>query len=147
MCRKVLFAAAGIALIYGAPAFAEDMHMFPALPDFAEFDADGDQMVTEEEFVGSMEEHFAGHKVLHHGADDEDDRFSAADTDGDGFLSREEFEQAKPRHVRRLVRFAHPGELFARADVDSDGVLIEQEFDGMIEHMQQMRGRIAHPIE
>lgn len=62
-----------------------------------------------------------------------DERFKKADTNNDGFLSKEEAEKGLPRVARR----------FADIDADKDGKVSRQEIDGAMKQAGQHRGKHA----
>lgn len=120
----------------------------PQRPAFSELDANADGQLTLDEMTAHREA-----------------RFTAADTDGDGSLSRDELittamGQVEARIDAQMERFDDnrdgllsanemddmrprgpgPEQAFARMDADGDGVVTETEFDEMAELMQQRRG-------
>ncbi len=106
---------------------------------FADLDADGDGMLTEDEFAAARSAWFARH-----------------DADGDGMLSQDELNAAIMENLARMVEkrsgaiidrmdedgdgmiamdeigMEHdPGRAFSRIDRDDDGMISESEFDRM----------------
>lgn len=73
------------------------------MPNFAEFDLNGDGYISEEEFIDSRNKKIAeraGEGRLMRGLDKLEE-FADIDTDGDGTISREEFSAYQLRHQER----------------------------------------------
>ena len=113
---------------------------------FAKADADGDGRVTPEEFAAVRMDRRArrGEDARRDGRRGdgsrdrrrsrglfEDGAFDAADTDGDGKLSREEW-----RELPRAARDAARARMFARMDDNGDGVLEAAEFGPNVERLR-----------
>jgi hypothetical protein len=111
-------------------------------PAFAEVDADHDGMVTETELLVFIE---ARRAAADFPSADGAERFERADADGDGVLSREEFESSPRKMVHRRLHLGDPKELFAKADADHDSVLNEEEFNALFSKMHALRRHPADP--
>lgn len=106
MKKTPVLVAAGIVLAFGSAAFAEDHSGFPEPPTFHEVDADGDQMVTQDEFHAFMEERHAEHRRRHGERSGRFNPFDRADVDRDGILNQEEFDEMmqKMHRIRTKMR-------------------------------------------
>lgn len=106
MKKTRLRIAAGMMLALGSAAFADDTAGPPGPPAFNEVDADGDRMITEEEFRTFLEERHAERERRHAEHARKFDPFQHADTDQDGILNQEEFEgmTEKMHHFRKRIR-------------------------------------------
>lgn len=134
-------AIAGLALILAAtPLIAQDRGGFGRgmeRPDFSEFDADGDGLVTEAEINAHGDARFADLDANGDGNVSSDEfvaravarateraeaMFDRLDADGDGLLSRDAVEAQRGRG---------PGaeRIIARLDTDEDGAISEEEFE------------------
>lgn len=82
----------GIAVCFGNPAFAGDPPPLPEPPAFSEVDADGDRLVTEEEFRSFMEQRMAEREGQRRPPGGRFSPVERADADGDGALNEQEFE-------------------------------------------------------
>lgn len=116
---------------------------------FAKVDADGDGRVTPEEFAAvrmdrrgrrgedARRDGRRGDGPRDHrrprGPFGEDGAFDAADADGDGKLSREEW-----RELPRAVAGAARERMFARMDDNGDGVLEAAEFEPNVERLRAL---------
>ncbi len=113
---------------------------------FARMDADSDGRVTPEEFAaaGMDRRGRGGEEAGHRRGDGPRDRrrprdrfgeeaFDAADTDGDGNLSREEW-----RELPRAARSAARERRFARMDTNGDGVLEAGELAPDVERLRAL---------
>ena len=114
---------------------------------FAKADADGDGRVTPEEFAAvRMDRRGRGEDARRDGRRRdgsrdrrrsrglfEDGAFDAADADGDGKLSREEW-----RELPRAARDAGRARMFARMDDNGDGVLEAAEFAPNVERLRAL---------
>ncbi len=103
------------------PGANKRMHQPPTVDQvFAKDDKDGDSMISKDEFGGPPE------------------HFSHLDTDGDGYLTREEVANAQknpPRsHGSPPPTAENFKEHFTRTDTDGDGVISTEEFTGPAEH-------------
>jgi hypothetical protein len=98
--------AAGMMLAFGSTAFADDTAGPPGPPAFNDVDADGDQMITQEEFRTFLEERRAEHRRRHAERSGKFDPFQHADTDQDGILNQQEFEgmMDKMHHFKMKFR-------------------------------------------
>jgi Ca2+-binding EF-hand superfamily protein len=74
---------------------------FGAPPTFADFDSNGDLMITEDEFNAFSEQRPSMHKVRCRCIDDGQSPFDRMDADEDGMLSQQEYE-AMMEKVRLL---------------------------------------------
>lgn len=78
----------------------------PAMATFADFDLDGDGMITEEEFVDArnkrISERAAEGRAMRGLSQAEE--FKDIDLDGDGRINREEFEAHQLRHRQERPR-------------------------------------------
>jgi len=99
-------------LCLAAPAAAQrppPMHATP--PNFAEFDADGDGLITEQEFIDARNRRIAeraGEGRQMRGLENMEE-FKDIDTDGDGTISAEEFTAHQQRHMQDRPNTRGPG--------------------------------------
>ncbi len=135
------FAIAGVAAALAASAVAGSKDRFPislddlraeAVERFNAADADGDGLVTAEEFAAVDARQAAGGERrpergdggAQHRAEKAGDRvFEVGDSDGDGQLSREEYDQ-----VPAALRAERQRRWFTRLDANEDGALAIDEF-------------------
>lgn len=93
-----------VLLLIALPAAAQQPVLpLPPMASFAEFDADGDGAVTEQEFVDARNKRIAeraGEGRPMRGLAQAEE-FKDIDANGDGRLSREEFEAHQRRHVQQ----------------------------------------------
>jgi EF hand len=91
----------GIAALLGGPVLADDAPQMPAPPSFSDVDANGDQLVTEEEFRSFMEQRMKERE--HHRAPPGGrfNPFEKADADGDGALNEQEYNNMM-EHMRHM---------------------------------------------
>jgi hypothetical protein len=102
----------------------------PRPPDreelFKRLDANGDGVITKEEFMKNMPPPPPPFPAL-----SQEEFFKLLDRDGDAFLSLEEFRKAPrppPPPGIRADQLPEPAEMFERLDVDGDGKLSVAEF-------------------
>ena len=92
-------------VLFGSPALAGEPPAMPGPPTFAEFDANGDLLITEEEFRGFMEQRFAEREDGRRGPPGGClNPIERADTDGDGALNEQEYQQMMERMRERGKR-------------------------------------------
>ena len=100
---KLTVAAALILLLAAAPAAAQQpTPAFPGMASFADFDTNGDGIITEQEFVDARNKRIAeraGEGRPMRGLAQAEE-FKTIDTNGDGHLTREEFDMHQRRHMQ-----------------------------------------------
>ena len=138
-------------VLFGSPALAGEPPAMPGPPTFAEFDANGDLLITEEEFRGFMEQRFAEREDGRRGppAMPDPPTFAELDANGDLLITEEEIHSFMEQRFaeREDGRRGPPGGCFnpiERADTDGDGALNEQEYQQMMERMRE-RGKRPPP--
>lgn len=141
--RSNAFFAAAVALTCAGSSFAEEPAHTKVIvyepPAFAEVDTDGDRMITAGEFTAFIERHRRPAKLIAASDSRRATEFTRADRDGDGMLSREEFDNMPRRVVRRTMAKADPADLFEKGDTDLDGVLNEDEFEALMGAVPRLR--------
>ncbi len=147
--------AAGVAAVaLTATGFAASRHKLPidlaevrakVEAHFATVDGDGDGLVSAAEFAAvDHREALGGHRHGrrfhgrhghgdHDGERDTDGIFAAGDRDGDGALSKAEFD-ALPEAARMLRR----QRIFERLDVDADGLLTLDELGARLARLEAL---------
>lgn len=94
---------------------------------FTNADANGDNLVTAEEFEAFAEAERARKQEQRRAK-----RFARMDADGDGFITAAEHEAAADKRMDRM---------FDRIDTDGDGVITETEREAAKEMMKERRGK------
>jgi hypothetical protein len=92
-------------VLFDSLALAGEPPAMPDPPTFSELDANGDLLITEEEFRSFMEQRFAERQDGRRGPPG--GRFNPierADTDGDGALNEQEYQQMMERMLERGKR-------------------------------------------
>lgn len=161
---KVILIASMIIAIAVLPVVAKADHHKPSgPPTFAEFDADGDGFVSEEEFTAFRAARMAAMaeagKPMKGAATAP--AFSDIDTDGDGMLNEAELtaaQQAQHKAMREQYgkgkgegKGMHHGHgqgkgmpTFADLDLDGDGCINAEEF---AKHQAERHGKVQTPDE
>jgi hypothetical protein len=161
---KVILIASMIIAIAVLPVVAKADHHKPSgPPTFAEFDADGDGFVSEEEFTAFRAARMAAMaeagKPMKGAATAP--AFSDIDTDGDGMLNEAELTAAQQAHHKAMReqygkgkgegKGMHHGHgqgkgmpTFADLDLDGDGCINAEEF---AKHQAERHGKVQTPDE
>jgi hypothetical protein len=157
---KVILITSMIIAIVALPVVAKADHHKPSgPPTFAEFDANGDGFVSEEEFTAFRTARMAAMaeagKPMKGAATAP--AFSDIDTDGDGMLNEAELTAAQQAHHKAMReqygkgKGMHHGHgkgmgmpVFADLDLDGDGCINAEEF---AKHQAERHGKAQTPEE
>tara|TARA_Y100001934_G_scaffold266473_1_gene345974 strand:- start:42 stop:581 length:540 start_codon:yes stop_codon:yes gene_type:complete len=141
------------ACLVAGPAAARPHDLGPRLPisleqmqarattAFESADSNGDGQITVEEFDAAELPRRRPHgpmgkRRLEHGPGEmHDEMFDALDSDGDGYLSREE---VSPEHRRDTIKSLMKQRAFSRLDEDDSGTLTQTEFSRRLEWLETL---------